>query len=67
MTTLQSVHILKVIMLSVKEYTYKVDKYHILSSIVCTFFRENDDEILPAHYTWKLVEKGFKIWWVMWC
>jgi len=28
--------------------------YHILSSIVCTFFIENDAEILPAHYTWKV-------------
>jgi hypothetical protein len=65
MTTLQSVSILSVI-LSVKAYTYKVDKYHILSSIVCTFSRENDDEILSAHYSWKVVEKGFKIRWVMW-
>ncbi len=28
--------------------------YHILPSIVHTFFIENDAEILPAHYTWKV-------------
>ncbi len=22
---------------------------------------ENDDEIFPAHYTWKVAEKGFKM------
>ncbi len=31
----------------------KTEKYHILSSLVCTFFIENDAEILPVHYTWK--------------
>jgi hypothetical protein len=33
--------------------------YHILSSIVGTFYIENDAEIFPAHYTWKVAEKGF--------
>ncbi len=28
--------------------------YHILSSIVRTFFIENDAEILPVYYTWKV-------------
>ncbi len=28
--------------------------YHILLSIVCTFFIENDAEILHVHYTWKV-------------
>jgi hypothetical protein len=28
--------------------------YSILLSLVCTFFRENYNEILPAHYTWKV-------------
>jgi hypothetical protein len=28
--------------------------YHILLSIVFTFLIENDAEILPAHYTWKV-------------
>jgi hypothetical protein len=37
------------------------NNYHILSSIVHTFYTENDAEILPAHYTWKAAEKGFKI------
>ena len=32
-------------------------KKHILSSIVHTFLRENFDEILPAHYAWKVSEK----------
>ncbi len=35
--------------------------YHILSIIVRTFYIENDAEIFPAHYTWKVAEKGFKI------
>jgi hypothetical protein len=26
---------------------------------------ENDAEIFPAHYTWKLAEKGFKMVFVM--
>jgi hypothetical protein len=39
--------------------------YSILSSIVRTFFKENYDEILHAHYTWKIPEKGIKINWVM--
>jgi hypothetical protein len=42
-------------------------EYCILSSIVNTFFKENYDEILPAHYTWNAVEKGLKMKWVMWC
>jgi len=28
---------------------------------VCTFYIENDAEIFPAHYTFKVAEKGFKI------
>ncbi len=39
--------------------------YRILLSVVRTFFKENYDEILPAHHTWKVPEKGFKINWVM--
>jgi hypothetical protein len=35
--------------------------YHILLSIVCTFCIENDAEIFPAHYTWKVADKGFKM------
>jgi hypothetical protein len=35
--------------------------YRILSSIVCTFYLENDAEIFPVHYTWKVAEKGFKM------
>jgi hypothetical protein len=31
------------------------------------FFKENDDEILPLCYTWKVIEKGLKIKRVMWC
>ncbi len=33
----------------------------ILSSIVPTFYIENDAEIFPVHYTWKVAEKGFKM------
>jgi hypothetical protein len=33
--------------------------YHILSIKVRTFFKENYDQILPAHYTWKVPEKLF--------
>jgi hypothetical protein len=28
--------------------------YHILMSILCAFFIENDAEILPVCYTWKV-------------
>jgi len=28
---------------------------------VCTFYIENDVEIFPAHCTWKVAEKVFKI------
>jgi hypothetical protein len=38
----------------------------ILLSIVHTFFYiENDAEIFPVHYTWKVAEKGFKIAFMM--
>ncbi len=39
--------------------------YHILSSKVCTFYIENEAEIFPAHYTWKVAEKGFKMAFMM--
>jgi hypothetical protein len=39
--------------------------YCILSSIVHTFYIENDAEIFPAHCTWKVGEKGFKIAFMM--
>ncbi len=29
------------------------------------FYMENDAEIFPAHYTWKVAEKGFKMALVM--
>ncbi len=29
------------------------------------FYIENDAEIFPAHYTWKVVEEGFKIAFMM--
>jgi hypothetical protein len=28
---------------------------------VHVFYTENDAEIFPAHYTWKVAEKGFKM------
>jgi hypothetical protein len=39
--------------------------YCILSSIVNTFYIENDAEIFPVHYTWKVAEKGFKMAFMM--
>jgi hypothetical protein len=30
-------------------------------SIHFAFYIENDAEIFPAHYTWKVAEKGFKM------
>jgi hypothetical protein len=39
--------------------------YCILSSIVCTFYIENDAEIFPVHYTWKVTEKGVKMAFMM--
>jgi hypothetical protein len=32
---------------------------------VCTFYIENDAEIFPAHYTWKVADKGFKMAFMM--
>jgi hypothetical protein len=32
---------------------------------VRTFFIENDAEIFPAHYTWKVAERGFKLAFMM--
>jgi hypothetical protein len=29
------------------------------------FYTENDAEIFPAHYTWKVAEKGFKMAFMM--
>jgi hypothetical protein len=40
--------------------TCVVNMHHILSSIAL-FIKENDAEIFPAHYTWKVAEKGFKM------
>ena len=36
-------------------------KYCILSSIVCTSYMEKEAEIFPAHYTWRVAEKWFKM------
>jgi hypothetical protein len=32
---------------------------------VCTFFIENNAEIFPAHYSWKVAEKRFKMAFIM--
>jgi hypothetical protein len=32
--------------------------YQVLCALLCI---ENDPEIFPAHYTWKVAEKGFKM------
>jgi hypothetical protein len=34
-------------------------------SLVTVFYIENDAEIFPAHYTWKVAEKGFKMAFIM--
>ncbi len=39
--------------------------YLILSSIVHTFYIENDAEIFPVRYTWKVAEKGLKMAFMM--
>ncbi len=39
--------------------------YSILSSILHTFYIENDAEIFPANYTRKVAEEGFKIAFMM--
>jgi hypothetical protein len=39
--------------------------YRILSSILHYFYIENDAEIFPAHYTWKVAEKGFNMAFIM--
>ncbi len=33
--------------------------------VQCAFYIENDAEIFPAHYTWKVAEKGFKMAFMM--
>ncbi len=42
-----------------------VKNYCILSSIVRIFYIQNDAEIFPVHYTWKVAEKGFKMAFMM--
>jgi hypothetical protein len=32
---------------------------------VCTFYIENDAEIFPAHFTWKVAEKWLKMAFMM--
>jgi hypothetical protein len=38
-----------------------VNEDRILSSIVCLFLHGKCAEIFPAHCTWKVAEKGFKM------
>ncbi len=40
-------------------FTHK--HYRILSIIVHTCLQGNDAQIFPAHYTWKVAEKGLKM------
>ncbi len=38
----------------------------IFYQVQCTlFYIENDAEIFPVHYTWKVAEKGFKMAFMM--
>ncbi len=40
--------------------------FTVLYRVKCTlFYIENDAEIFPAHFTWKVAEKGFKIVFIM--
>jgi hypothetical protein len=41
------------------------ETYHILLSIVHTFYIQNDAEIFLVHYTWTVAEKGFKMAFIM--
>jgi hypothetical protein len=50
---------------SLKTLPRQFSNYRILSSKMHTFYIENDAEIFPAHYTWKVAEKGFKIAFMM--
>ncbi len=44
----------------------KNDQNTIFYGVQCAlFYIENDSEIFPAHFTWKVVEKGFKIAFMM--
>ncbi len=36
--------------------------YRVQCALLCI---ENDAEIFPAHYTWKVAEKGFKMAYMM--
>ncbi len=37
-------------------------KHTVFYTVKCThFYMENEAEIFPAHYTWEVAEKGFKM------
>ncbi len=41
-------------------------KNTVFYQVQCAFFYiENDAEIFPRHYTWKVAEKGFKMTFMM--
>jgi len=44
-----------------RDFLKSFNYYRILSSIVRTFLIQNDAEIFPVNYTWKVAKKGFKI------
>ncbi len=45
---------------------YEKCKNTIFYRVQCTlFYVENDAEIYPAQYTWKVAEKGFKMAYMM--
>jgi hypothetical protein len=42
--------------------SYSVTSFTIFYRVYCTLlYIENDAEIFPAHYIWKVAEKGFKM------
>jgi hypothetical protein len=62
-TRLTKYHSLK--NMKVIDYKTFYSWYHILASIVRSFLIENDAEIFPAHFTWKVAEKVFKMAFMM--
>jgi hypothetical protein len=38
-----------------------LDKKGSFLTTVCTYYIQNDAEIFPASYTWKVAEKGYNL------
>ena len=45
---------------------YTLESYAVFHRVQCALlYIENDAEIFPAHYTWQVAEKGFKMAFMM--